>query len=108
MFYEQLKKACKNAGTSPTALAKEFELSTANTGAWKHGGHPSPEILKKFALRLKVTTDYLLGIENPAARDEPPVRETIKRAHIVIDMLYDDEVNDVLKYAEFVKSQRKQ
>ncbi|MDR0325886.1 MAG: helix-turn-helix domain-containing protein [Oscillospiraceae bacterium] len=61
MFYEQLKKACLQKGTTPTALAREFGLSTGNTGAWKNGGTPSTDILVKFSNRLDVTTDFLLG-----------------------------------------------
>jgi len=60
MFYEQLKIACARNNISPSALAREFGLSTANTGRWKNGGLPSVDILLKFAERLGVTTDFLL------------------------------------------------
>ena len=70
MFYEQLKKACLKRGTSPSALAQEFGLTTANTGKWKNGGKPSVDILIKFADRLGVSTDYLLKGEEPQMRSK--------------------------------------
>lgn len=88
MFYEQLKTACTQNSTSPTALAKELGLSTANTGRWKHGGTPSVEVLVKFAKRLGVTTDYLLGLTEIATPKGRVINTEIKQE------------DNVMKYSE--------
>ena len=63
MFYDQLKKACKTNNISVTELTRELGMATGNIGSWKNGGHPSIEVLKKIAVRLNVSTDYLLEID---------------------------------------------
>ena len=70
MFYDQLKKACKANNTTVTALIKELGMSTGNGTSWKNGGVPSIEVLKKMAKRLKVTTDYLLEMDEDSTSDE--------------------------------------
>ncbi|MCL1807128.1 MAG: helix-turn-helix domain-containing protein [Oscillospiraceae bacterium] len=68
MFYERLKAACVEKGTTPSAMAKSHGITTANTGPWKHGKTPSVDILVKFATSLEVSTDYLLGLTDSPSR----------------------------------------
>ena len=63
MFYDQLKKACKENNIALTTLLKEFGMSVGNATRWKNGGVPSIEVLKKIAKRLNVSTDYLLEMD---------------------------------------------
>jgi transcriptional regulator with XRE-family HTH domain len=65
LFYSYLKKACAKNKTTPTAVAREVGITTANTGKWKNGGTPSVDILLKLSDRLSVSTDYLLKGEEP-------------------------------------------
>lgn len=60
MFYERLKDACKNAGTTVTATLKAIGIGTANGTYWKNGSIPSSDIIVKLAEFLNVSTDYLL------------------------------------------------
>lgn len=60
MFYEQLKKACKNKNTSVTAVLKKIGIGTANGTYWKNGSVPSSDIVVQLAEFLDITTDYLL------------------------------------------------
>ena len=60
MFYERLKKACKNANTTVTATLKAIGIGTANGTYWKNGSIPSSDIIVKLAEFLNVSTDYLL------------------------------------------------
>ena len=63
MFYDQLKKACKENNIAITALIKELGMSVGNATRWRDGGVPSIEVLKKLAKRLNVSTDYLLEMD---------------------------------------------
>ena len=60
VFYEQLKKACKEKGTSVTATLKKIGVGTANGTYWKNGSVPSSDIVIQLAEFLDVSTDYLL------------------------------------------------
>ena len=60
MFYEQLNKACKENGTSITAVLKKIGVGTANGTYWKNGSVPSSDIVVQLAEFLNVSTDYLL------------------------------------------------
>ena len=49
MFYEQLKKACKENNTSITAVLKKLGIGTANGTYWKNGSSPSADIIVKLS-----------------------------------------------------------
>lgn len=63
MFYEQLKKACKENNTSITAVLKKLGIGTANGTYWKNGSSPSADIVVKLSEFLGVSCDYLLTDE---------------------------------------------
>ena len=64
VFYERIKIICKERETTVSALLRKIDLSTANTGKWKHGGFPSAEVLIKISKELDCSIDYLLGLTN--------------------------------------------
>lgn len=70
MFYEQLKKACKQNGTTITAVLKKIGIGAANGTYWKNGSVPSSDIVVKLSEFLGVSTDYLLkGEKNNSSID---------------------------------------
>lgn len=65
MFYNQLKQACKENGTSITAVLKKIGIGTANGTYWKNGSIPSSDIVVQLSEFLNVSTDYLLkGVDS--------------------------------------------
>ncbi len=69
MFYQRLQQACIIKGTTPTSIAKEFNMSSGNVTSWKKGGFPSIDILLKLSERLDVSLDYLLEGEATKNQD---------------------------------------
>ena len=63
MFYDKLKKACRDKGTSPTALVVGMGMSRGNVTFWKNSQLPSVDVLMKLASILGVSIDYLLEKE---------------------------------------------
>lgn len=60
MFYEQLKKLCKQRNTTPTAFVTEkLGLSSSKITAWKNGSIPKYGILKKISEHFNVPISYL-------------------------------------------------
>ncbi len=74
MFYDNLKKICKEKGTSPTTVLKELDLSTGSTGRWKAGSAPNIVIVQKIAEHLGVSIDYLVtGVEDSKGSNYPDI-----------------------------------
>ena len=72
VFYDRFERACKDAGTSPTALTLKIGLSKGNASSWKKGGYPSVEVLRQISSELNVSIDYLLGREiDPETKNAP-------------------------------------
>jgi transcriptional regulator with XRE-family HTH domain len=106
MFYERLKEACADKGTTPTALAKKLGISTGNTGRWDKGKVPGGEILFMMSEELGVTSDYLLGIDKPVAQEEQPA--IFKTLFKEVSDFSEEEAAKVQEFARFVRQQRKQ
>ena len=65
MFAERLKDLREERGLSLTALAQDTGFTQAAIGRWESKKRiPNIETLIVFAKYFKVTTDYLLGLEN--------------------------------------------
>lgn len=83
MFYEQLKKACKEKNTTITAVLKKIGVGTANGTYWKNGSVPSSDIVIQLSEFLNVSTDYLLtgkdNQENPSIKFTNSNEETMMK-----------------------------
>lgn len=67
VFYDNLKAECDRQGVKLSPLVVECGGALGSIGGWKNGAFPNSDIVIKLALRLGVSTDYLLGVENMAA-----------------------------------------
>lgn len=60
MFYENLKTACEKNGLKMTPLVAECGGAKGSISNWKKGASPNSDIVAKLAVRLNVSTDYLI------------------------------------------------
>lgn len=60
MFFDSLKVACAQRGTSPTTLLKKLGMSTSSVTAWKKGVAPSLKTVYQLAEALDVDPTTLL------------------------------------------------
>jgi len=66
MFYDLYKDLCDQKGMTPSGVAKEIGFNRATVTTWKNSRNaPKGELLKKIADYFGVSTDYLLGSDNP-------------------------------------------
>lgn len=65
MFFERLKVACVQKGTSPTTLLKKLGMSTSSVTAWKRGVSPSIGTIYRLAEALSVDPKMLLDDGQP-------------------------------------------
>lgn len=66
MFINILENLCKSKNTTVTTVLKELNISTSKGTAWRTGSVPNGIILLELADYFNVSTDYLLGREQPA------------------------------------------
>ena len=60
VFYDNLASACAQMNTKIATVVKECGGAVGSIDGWKKGATPRSDIVVKMALRLNVTTDYLL------------------------------------------------
>lgn len=104
MFWQRFYVLCRQANSSPEAIAKELSIASSYVTSWQCGSLPSEPMLKAIAERFSVSVDYLLGKENP-----PQPFLSDKEAELVRRMqdLDDDQAEQLLEYMEFLIQQRK-
>ncbi len=111
MFYENLKKICKDKGTNVTRLITELQISPGNLTNWKNGRKPKTEIALRIAEQLGVTVEMLFGTE---PKKESPTTELTGDEALMFALYGDDNkdithemLDDIRKFANFVREQKK-
>ena len=75
IFRERLKSARELRGDSQEDLAKRARMPPSSIAHFETGRKPSFDSLKRLAIALEITTDYLLGrVDSPElAQDGDPL-----------------------------------
>lgn len=60
MFFDSLKVACAQRGTSPTSLLKKLGMSTSSVTSWKNGVVPQIKTVYQLAEALDIDPTVLL------------------------------------------------
>lgn len=96
--FDRVKLLCKKRGLSIVELEEKLGFSRNSLYSWKIN-NPSVDKLEKVADFFHVTTDFLLGRESV----EPDNRSQLIAAHIDDDVT-EEEMEDIIKYINFLKS----
>lgn len=108
MFQISLKQLREDRGLSQSQLAKELGVSQSTVGNWESGARePNFSTTQQIADFFNVSVDYLLGnTDEPRTLDQQ--LEGIDFALFgEVHELTDEEKQDVINFAKFIKSQRK-
>ena len=62
--YPELQQACRNRGTTLTAVLNAVNRSDGNTGQWKAGSFPRLDVVMDIAEHIGVSLDELCYGEN--------------------------------------------
>ena len=99
-FQDRLKSERKRSGLTQDEFGKKFGLSKQAISSYENGiSYPNPDMLKAFAKFFDISVDYLLGETN--LRNYP---DTL--AFHTTEDLTEEEIEEVRKYIEFLKSKR--
>ncbi|MDT1939689.1 MULTISPECIES: helix-turn-helix domain-containing protein [Carnobacterium] len=103
LLYERISELAKKQGVSVPQLSENLGLSRNAIYQWKTSS-PKADTLQKVADYFGVTTDYLLG------RDEPEIIEDDKLKVIashIDDDVTEEDMEEILNFIEFIKSKNK-
>ena len=106
-FFPRFEALCREAKTSPNAVAKELGISSGSVTAWKKGAAPRSATLERIADYFAVSCDYLLGKEEAAPTESG--RRGVSDADIKFALfggdgdITDEMFDEVKRFAQFVK-----
>lgn len=99
-FNENLKIARENCNMSQKEVAEKIGVAKSTYSLYESGSRePNVQTIKKIADVLSVSADTLLGLETEYQID------TIA-AHFEGTTFTEEELDDISKYIEFVKSKK--
>lgn len=110
-FYENYVHLCNKIGKSPSAVAIELKLGKPSVTRWKSGTKPRDATVLKVANYFHVTVDELVGDALSGKKEtlDPKIEgvsPTIQELFDFIDTATDAELNELLRYAQFLMSKR--
>lgn len=105
-FSKRLADLREERGWSKTYVAKKVGLKSMQTYAnWEYGRtEPDFDMLKKLSGVFGVSTDYL--VNNTSNESERDKAADLLAAHID-DEATEQDIEDIISYIEFKKSQKK-
>ena len=114
MFYDVFCALCAEKGLTPSGAAAKIGFNRASVTVWKNNATaPKQELLVKIADFFQVSTDYLLGLGQEKTPAETGGRE-ISNEELKFALwgdcadVSDEDLADVLRYAEFVRERKKE
>lgn len=94
MFFDSLKVACAQNGTSPTSLLKKLGMSTSSVTSWKNGVVPSLKTVYQLAEALGIDPAQLLESSGEALGGDS------KKASVLTEKDKRDVAKDVARIME--------
>lgn len=110
MFYSNYVKLCSKINKSPSAVGEELGFTRASVTGWGNGATPRKSSLIKIADYFGVTvTELMSGVgeqeKAPATKGEG-LSVTVQELFDFIDTATNAELNELLRYAQFLISKR--
>ena len=86
MVADRIKTLREQQGMTQSQLAKQLGITRSSVNAWEMGiSVPSTQYIVELAGIFKVSTDFLLGVENTVSVDVSGLRdEDIELIHSII------------------------
>jgi hypothetical protein len=110
LFYSNYVKLCSKINKSPSAVGEELGFTRASVTGWGNGATPRKSSLIKIADYFGVTvTELMSGVgeqeKAPATKGEG-LSATVQELFDFIDTATGAELNELLRYAQFLMSKR--
>lgn len=110
MFYSNFVKLCSKLNKSPSAVGEELGFTRASVTGWGNGATPRKSSLIKIADYFGITvTELMAGVgeqeKAPATKGEG-LSVTVQELFDFIDTATNAELNELLRYAQFLMSKR--
>lgn len=109
-FYEKYLCLCNSINKSPSAVALELKIGKPSVTRWKNGASPRDATVLKIADYFGVpVTELMSGVgeqEKTLAAEGEGLSATVQELFDFIDTATDAELNELLRYAQFLMSKR--
>lgn len=111
-FYKNLVSLCAKNKLSVSGAAKAIGLSNAAANGWKKGKMPNDTSREKLANLLHVSVGELMGDAEPEQKEsahDPKIegaRPQVKALFDFIDTATDQELDELIRYAQYLTSKR--
>lgn len=100
-FYYNLCRACEMRNVKVSTAVIEAGEKLGSLNGWKNGATPNSKAVLALALRLNVSSDFLLGLERPAlAASAPALDSNAARMLSMFSQLSEEKQEFLLKQAE--------
>lgn len=86
MFYDNLKAACEAKGVKITPIVNECGGAKGSISNWKNGATPNSDIVAKLAVRLNVSTDFLIFGKEKSIELAADEQELLEYYHMLCDI----------------------
>ncbi|MCL2488208.1 MAG: helix-turn-helix domain-containing protein [Oscillospiraceae bacterium] len=107
VFWERYSELSTKKDGSPNGTAKILGFPSGSITAWSKDVMPVTKTIQKIAEYFGVSTDYLLGEDNPNSPEEQPLNESVLKILSAADGMSLDEINELLDFVSYIKSKRK-
>lgn len=92
MIYKRIKLLREAAGMTQTELAKKLGITRSSINAWEMGiSVPSTQYIVELSRLFKVSSDYILGIDNTVSIDASGLSdEAVSTINSLVNILRDN------------------
>lgn len=89
MIAEKIKKLRESSGMTQSTLAKKLSVTRSSVNAWEQGiSVPSTQLIVELSALFKVSTDYLLCVDNTSSINVSGLNEDdITIVHTLVEHL---------------------
>ena len=107
VFYKKLIALCTEKNTNPTAVCDTLGFAQSAATRWKQGSIPRDITLKKIADYFGISEDHFLSDDNDVSPASVSVSSASSRLFALIDIMTEEELEDLEKYAAFLISRNR-
>jgi transcriptional regulator with XRE-family HTH domain len=107
VMWKKFVQLCNDKGVCPNRVCADLGYSKNAATKWKQGAIPHSTTLKKLADYFGISEDLFLSGDNDVSSPSVSVSSASSRLFALIDIMTEEELEDLEKYAAFLISRNR-
>jgi transcriptional regulator with XRE-family HTH domain len=107
VMWKKFVQLCNDKGVYPNRVCADLGYSKTAATKWKQGTIPHKTTLKKLADYFGISEDHFLSDDNDVSPASVSVSSASSRLFALIDIMTEEELEDLEKYAAFLISRNR-